>query len=285
MIKKLALLVLFVAFISAPALAGNTPEFDVVGDDSANFFNDAIKNMVVDNNIQATGPINYYSDWAGGDPVQPLIANVGQLGPFPRAAHEFFASSGAPQPDDCFNALGGGYWSWRTGAIFPGVYQWLIVLQMAPESDIDLNIRDCVTKENQTNIWVYAQQTGRWRDSNSRLQFKANLNPLVTVYAVPGPRATWGFSAPFLMYARKVPTSNLGLVTLDGTVRFTSKALWEEGIVMAMPTGADNTFLLREGDMIFVQFFIPLNHPADVRYGVDNVSLKYIGVNGMYITN
>jgi hypothetical protein len=284
MLKKLGILVLFAAFISAPALAGNTPEFDVVGDDSANFFNDAVKDLVVNSNIQAGIQINYFSDWTGGVPFRYPVLDVHDLAPYP--IQEFFASLGAPQPDSCFDGLNGlPYESYRTSAIIPGVYQWLIVLQMVPESDIDLNIRDCVTKENENNIWVYAQQTGRWRDSNSRLQWRPRLNPLVTVYAVPGPRAAWGFDAPFLMRARKVPTSALGLVDLDGTVRFTSKALWEEGIVMEMPDATNDNFWLREGDMIFVQFLIPRNHPADVRYGVDNVSLKYIGVNNMFIVN
>ena len=64
MIKKLALLVLFVAFISAPAMAGNIPEFDAVGDDSANFFNDFIKDMVAANNLDASDVvINNFSDF------------------------------------------------------------------------------------------------------------------------------------------------------------------------------------------------------------------------------
>jgi hypothetical protein len=281
MIKKLALLVLFVAFVSAPALAGNIPEFDVVGDDSMNFFNDFVKDMVVDNNSQNGTLINFQSDWTGGVPVRNYV----QIGDIPLyEMDEFFASSGARQNDHCF----AGYESWLTGAIFPGIYQWLIVLQMAPESDIDLNMRDCVTKQNESNIWFYAQQTGRWRESGSGLRWNANLNPLVTVYAVPGPRHTFGFNTPFLLDARRVPTPNLAQKTLDGTVRFTSKALWEEGIVIELPTGGlganqQQTYLLREGDMIFTQFFIPQNHPADVRYGVDNVSLKYIGIVGMFI--
>jgi hypothetical protein len=66
MIRKLMLLVVFVALISTPAMAGNIPEFDAVGDDSANFFNDAIKAMVVANNIDASGVvINNFSDFTG----------------------------------------------------------------------------------------------------------------------------------------------------------------------------------------------------------------------------
>jgi hypothetical protein len=280
------------AFVAAPALAGNIPEFDVVGLDSANIFNDAVKQLVIDNNLLPNGDrLNDFSDWTGGAPIRPVLPQPPNVNKVPT---EWFASTGTPRPDDCFDGLvdcagnARDYTSYATGAIFPGLYQWLIVLQMAPESDIDLNIRDCVTKQNAFDIWFYAQQTGRWRDANSQLQFRPNLNPLVTVWAIPGPRSSFQFNAPFLMDARAVPTPNLQPVTLDGTVRFTSKALWEEGIVMALPTGGQGAigqqqFLLREGDMMFVQFVIPLNHPADVRYGVDNVSLKYIGVVGLYI--
>jgi hypothetical protein len=286
MIKKLALLVLFVAFVSAPALAGNIPEFDTVGQDSANYFNGFVKQMVVDNNLQYGIAINNFSDWTGGNPIRPYVNNVNQLGPFPKAADEFFASSGTPRPDDCFP----NYDSFTSGALFPDVFQWLIVLQMAPETDIDLNMWDCVTKQNQTNIWFYAQQTGRWRNSASQLVFKEKLNPYVAVWAIPGPRATFGFTAPFQVDARLVPQARLKKVTLNGTTRFTSKALWEETIVIAMPDGGPNadgakTYMLREGDMMFVQFVTPDGHPADVRYGVDNVSLKYVGVIGHYITN
>jgi hypothetical protein len=287
MFRKLTLLTVLMAFVSVPALAGNIPEFDVVGTDSANIFNDQVKQLVIDNNLLPNGnKLNDFSDWTVGGPIGPIVPNPGAF--VAPGAFEFFASTGTPRPDDCFDSLPGGYESYTTGAIFPGLYQWLIVLQMAPESDIDLNIRDCVTKQNAFDIWFYAQQTGRWRDSNSQLRFDPNLNPLVAVWAIPGPRATLGFATPFLMDARQVPSAALDLRTLDLTVRFTSKALWEEGIVMALPTGlpgasGQQQSLLREGDMMFVQFLIPFNHPADVRYGVDNVSLKYIGVVGLYI--
>ena len=58
MLKKLTLIMLAMVFMTVPALAGNIPEFDTVGDDSANVFNDAIKAQVVRNN-----PINLDSDF------------------------------------------------------------------------------------------------------------------------------------------------------------------------------------------------------------------------------
>jgi hypothetical protein len=60
MMKKLLLVLIAVAFMCTPALAGDRPEFDCVGDDSANFFNDFIKDFVVANN-----PWNLASDFTG----------------------------------------------------------------------------------------------------------------------------------------------------------------------------------------------------------------------------
>jgi hypothetical protein len=262
MIKKVMLLVVAMAFAAAPALAGNIPEFDAVGVDSDNFFNDFIKDMVVANNIDSNGVvINDFSDFV----------------------NEFFSTSAsAAGPSPCFP----GYQDQKAGPWFPNYFQWNIVLQMAPETDLDLNIRDCVLKENRTNIWFYAQQTGRWRQSNGKLVFRRNMNPHVTVVASPGPKQI-GSPAPFIMDARRMP--GLGLTALDGKL-YTSKALWEEGIVMKMPEpGTFNqagqpVFVLREGDVINVQFDIPWNNPVDIYYGPDNVILKYVGIVGMDLT-
>ena len=268
MIKKLALLVLFVAFVSVPALAGNIPEFDAVGDDSANFFNDFIKDMVVAANIDASGVvINNFSDFTNYPVGAPW---------------EFFATSASgDDPSPCFP----GYADYKAGPWFPNHFEWRIVLQMAPETDLDLNIRDCVLKENQRNIWFYAQQTGRWRQSNGKLVFNRSMNPRVTVTALPGIRQ--GGAAPFIMDARRMP--GLGLTALDHKL-YTSKALWEEGIVMKMPEpGTFNqlgqpVFVLREGDLLLVRFDIPWNNPVDIYYGPDNVVIKYVGILGMDLT-
>jgi hypothetical protein len=248
MMKKLALLVLFVAFVSAPALAGNIPEFDAVGDDSANFFNDFIKDMVVANNIDAGGTvINNFSDFT------PYIYT--DLEPW----EYFVTSASGDDPSPCFP----GYFDYKAGPWFPNTYEWRIALQMAPETDLDLNIRDCVLKENMRNIWFYAQQTGRWRQTNGKLVFAKNKNPRVTVLALPGIRQP-AAAAPFYMDARRMP--GLGLTALLQKL-YTSKALWEEGIVMKMPEpGTFNqlgqpVFVLREGDLL-CQFDIPWNNPV-----------------------
>ena len=70
MLKKALLVMVAVAFLCVPALAGDRPEFDAVCDDTANYFNDAIKDLVVANN-----PWNLFSDWCtvigpGGLPVE-----------------------------------------------------------------------------------------------------------------------------------------------------------------------------------------------------------------------
>lgn len=288
MLKKLAILFLGMVFVASSAFAGNIPEFDAVGDDSANVFNDAIKDCVVDNN-----PINFGSNWF--NPVTALIDCEELRGDDPTslplevfhiAQETFYTTAADPAPDPCFNDCLDGYDSCKTGPWAATSYQWLIVLQMMPETDLDLNIRDCVLKENQTNIWFYAQQTGRYRQANGKLVFKKNMNPRVTVCAIPGPKSTW--HGAFYMDARKMP--NLGLTCLDHKL-YTSKALWEEGIVMKMPVhngtsvGGDPQHILREGDMIFVQFDIPFNNPVDIWYGPDNVVIKYVGIIGMQYTN
>jgi hypothetical protein len=271
MIKKLALLVLLVAFISAPALAGNIPEFDAVGDDSANFFNDFIKELVVANNIDASGVvINNFSDFRG------------YFRPDGTPWEYFATSAAADDPSPCFP----GYFDHKAGPWFPNTFEWRIVLQMAPETDLDLNIRDCVLKENERNIWRFAQQTGRWRQTNGRLVFARNKNPRVSVEALPGIKQPPG-AARFYMDARRMP--GLGLTALLNKL-YTSKALWEEGIVMKMPEpGTFNqlgqpVFVLREGDQLHVTFNIPWNNPVDIYYGTDNVVIKYVGIIGMDLT-
>jgi hypothetical protein len=262
MIKKLALLILFVAFISTPALAGNIPEFDAVGNDSANYFNDFIQQMVAANNIDASGTvINENSDFI---------------------SESFNTSASADDPSPCFP----GYSDHKAGPWFPNYFQWQIVLQMAPETDLDLMIRDCVLKENQRNIWRYAQQTGRWRQTNGKLVFAKNKNPRVTVLALPGIKQPAG-ALPFYMDARKMP--GLNLVSLQDQL-YTTKALWQESIVMKLPEpGTFNragqpVFVLREGDLLDVTITIPWNNPVDIYYGPDNVEIKYVGIVGMDLT-
>jgi hypothetical protein len=266
MLKKLALITLAMVFMTVPALAGNIPEFDTVGDDADNVFNDAVKAEVVANN-----PINLDSDFT----------NV--LFPPDKKDAEYFETSAASlREDPCFGFLD--YLSSKAGPWFQNYFEWRIVLQMAPETDLDLNIRDCVLKENQRNIWFYAQQTGRYRKTNGKLVFNKQANPRITVEATAGFKNFVSQGTSFLMDARRMP--GLGLVCVEDKL-YTSKAVWEEGLVLAMPEpGGFNqcgepVFPLREGDLITARVSIPFNNPVDIWYGPDNVSIKYVGIIGL----
>lgn len=291
--KKALLVAVAAVFLATPALAGNEPEFDVVGYDNQNVFNDAIKQMVVDCNLDAyLAPINYESFWKSGCktllPNQELV-NFFNIPNNPDWGEKFVSGSGACFPDPCFGHLLG-YHSVLTDTWNPGSYAWWIILQMKPESDIDLNIRDCVLKHNAA--WMYhdfpcgpvfiaAEQTGRYRADTGQLMFIPTANPMLTVVAYPGPYSQ--FSEPFVMDARTLP--GLSITALEDAL-YTSKAIWEEGVVMVMPeTGTSNAlgdpvFFLKQGDQIRVSIEIPIGHPADIYYGQDNVSLKYIGICG-----
>jgi hypothetical protein len=268
MLKKLTLITLAMVFMTVPALAGNIPEFDTVGDDSGNVFNDAIKNQVVRNN-----PINLDSDFT----------DIGALHEFGAFGAEYFRTSAAsPREDPCFDFLD--YLSSKAGPWFENVYEWRIVLQMAPETDLDLNIRDCVLKENQRDIWFYAQQTGRYRKTNGKLIFNKRANPRMTVEATAGFKNFVPAGTSFLMDSRLMPT--LKKVCFDDLL-YTSKALWEESMVLAMPEPGEfnqcgqPVFPLREGDLITTTVKVPFNNPVDIWYGPDNVSIKYVGIIGL----
>jgi hypothetical protein len=274
MLKKLALITLAMVFMTTPALAGNIPEFDTVGNDAGNVFNDAIKEEVVKIN-----PINLDSDFTDvfiiNDPVVPR--NGG------RYPAEFFDTTAAALRDDpCFGFLD--YLSSKAGPWFRNQFQWRIVLQMAPETDLDLNIRDCVLKENQRDIWFYAQQTGRYRKTNGQLVFEKQANPRIAVTAIAGFKNIVPQGTLFEMDAREMP--GLDLECLDGDL-YTSKAVWEEGLVLKMPNPGDfnlcgnPTFPLREGDLIYTVVRVPFNNPVDIWYGPDNISIKYVGIIGL----
>ena len=261
--KKILLITLVVAFMATPAFAGNRPEFDAVGCDATNYFNDFIKDMVVENGRDGFDrPINHWSDFRSIWPYESFSNTAGQL-----------------FPDPCFPE----YLSALTDAYNEAVYTWQIVLQMKPESDINLNIVDCVLKHNEFDIWKGAEQSGRYRAPWGQLFFVPTANPSVTVQAIPGPYATPGFYSAFVMDARTLP--GLFPVPLIDAL-YTTKALWEEGIVMVLPeTGETNVegqsvYNLKQGDAIRVSVTIPGNNTADIRYGSDNVMLKYIGIVG-----
>lgn len=262
--KKLLLVLIAAAFICTPALAGDRPEFDCVGDDSANFFNDFIKDFVVANN-----PWNLASDFTGVVFPQERFIPPVQL-----------------TPDLCFGSFGylSAYTQWHR----PARYTYYIVLQMDPQSDLDINIRDCVYKHNSTTIFGAgpfdgADQTGRTFDWLGNPYFDPGANPRITATAIPGPNAVYGWGAPFIMINRT--QGGLHLLPFYNLL-YTSKALWEEGLVAVMPEYCPpRQYPLSAGDIIRVDIDIPPTSTTDIRYGSDNVCIKYVGVTGTIYTN
>ena len=288
-----------VALISTPAMAGNRPEFDFVGNDAEAIFVDQVLAAIALNATDGFGRyINFYSDFqnVAGPAFNPSFSILG-----PAKAEFFVQSAGMLFPDPCFYFIlendlprDGGtedsveqirlpYLSALTTTYNQAIYRWRITLQMKPESDININIRDCVFKENQTDIWFYADQTGYYRAPWGQLIFVQSANPSIYVYAIPGPFATPGFTTPVILDARTLP--GLNLVPIFNTL-YTTKAFFEEGLVAALPfTGNTNAsgqavFDIHQGDMIDVTVTIPFNNTVDIRYGSDNVFLKYIGIVG-----
>jgi hypothetical protein len=288
-LKKVLLVVVAAMFLATPAIAGNIPEFDAVGCDATNYFavaNEVPYGLVIDNNIDFYGDkVNCFSDFTGGAASvdAATAALVSQLFYYPLWKEAFVQYAGQAQPDPCFP----GYFSHVTDAGNGSQYNWWIILQMKPESDLDLNIYDCVTKSDATliygdkAIWVAAQQTGRIQTTWGDRFFVRYANPRVTVVAYPGPYAAPGFLQPMTMSARKQPSL---YTTRLSNALYTSKALFDESIVIVMPDDGclldcgDEAWELRGGDQIRVTIDVPGTNTADIYYGKDNVILKYIGV-------
>jgi len=263
--KKLICIVIFALMTAAPALAAQ-PEFDAVGSDDTNIF-------AMDNKLQFGAVIENVSGPYG--PIN-LDSNFGIREGFSQTAGQLF-------PDPCFDKLDSALTDQGNSAS----YSWTIVLQMKPQSDIDLNIYDCVLTRDMTNIFGSADQTGRVRDWYGHMIFNPFANPRVTVKAYPGPYATEGFPYEgMIMDGRLMPT--LCRVAMD-EVLYTSKAHWDETLVLVRPhTGCRNqsgqTMVdLKQGDSITITVDIPGNNTVDVRYGSDSVLLQYIGIEGTYV--
>ena len=269
-LTKMIMVVLTAMLIAVPAFAGTCPEYDAVGCDADNYFADYISGlleMVCENNIgiPALYAINEYSAFPFNDDE-----NWGE---------KFCQDAGMEMPDPCFP----GYMSalapaWCGGATF----KWWIILQMQPESDINVNIYDCVLKHNESDIWTQAQQTGRYLVWGQPI-FDPTANPTITVKAINGPYNSF---TTFFMDGRKLP--GLDTVAMKDKL-YTSKALFDESIVLVKPrTGDVNKSgqmmkTLKQGDMIKVRIKIPVTNPCDIRYGQGSVILKYIGVVGNYM--
>ncbi len=259
--KNFLMTIATLSLLCSPAYAGDRPEFDCVGDDTANFFNDQIKALVI-----AENPWNAESAFV----------------------NEFFNAPVQLTPDICFPGYDSAYTQWRR----PARYEWQIVLQMDPQSDLDLNIVDCVVKHNSKTAfgsgpWEGADQTGRYQTNDGVPFFIPAANPMVTVEAIPGPNAVFGFETPFFLTNR----SQGGLAELPFVdLLYTSKALWEEGLVARMPEhmiaapGDTVEYPLSAGDILNVKINIPFLNSVDLRYGSDNVCIKYVGIDGTIFT-
>lgn len=302
--RKLALILfLAITLASVPALAGKMPEFDAVGNDSNNYFvfkqcspYTSVKQLVVDENLFGPYLLNgELSDWympQNGPldpwypPSFPTYPDGLYLGEGFAPFEIFYTGSGLVVPDlVCFP----GYFAALTPKGNSGRYQWVIVLQSKPQSDLNINIRDCVLSDSQKDIWTAAEQTGRFTYPFGANEFWKYSNPSITVVAIPGQFASDpAFYEPFVMTARKMP----GLwKTYLYEALYTSKALWDEGIIVRMPqTGYRNDrgkyqYTLHQGDMIFVEILVPQYSTADIWYGKDNVIVKYVGLDTQLYVN
>ena len=264
-IRKILFLLVAAVFLATPAFAGDQPEFDAVGCDATNYFNDIVKAIVVLGNVNFDGRlINYYSDFLD---------------------ESFTQNAGQPKASICFP----GYVDALVDAWNSARFKWEIVLQKKPQTDLDLNIRDCVVKHNSftpfgTGPFEGAEQTGRYTMPWGEVFWVLDANPRVTAKALRGPYYTAGFPVGgFYLDARTTP--GLTTVALVDAL-YTSKGVWEESVVVVMPeTGVVNQsgetqYRLKQGDIIEVTIDVPGNNTADIRYGADNVTIKYIGIHG-----
>jgi hypothetical protein len=257
-LRALAAALMAVCLSGAPARAAQ-PEFDTVGGDDGNVFNDRVAEEVVARALDGFGnEINLFSDF----PEEFFLNAAGQL-----------------YPDWCFE----GHLSALVDPWSEALFAWRIVLQMKPQSDIDVEIVNCVTNGTEPSVWTAASQTGRYRSPWGGTIFIPSANPNITVAAHPGPFATPGFVNPFQLEARQLPT--LASLPLYEAF-FTGKALWEASLIVSLPvTGQVNAlgqpcYSLKAGDAIEITVKVPYNNTAYIRFGRDNVLLKYIGVMG-----
>ena len=263
--KRILIILIAVTFMCTPSFAGEQPEFDTVGCDATNYFNDRVKEHVIVNNINFDGRrINEYSAF----PTERFAQTAGQI-----------------KADPCFPE----YLSYLVDAWNSAEFDWYITLQKKPDTDLDINIRDCVLKMNSFTPFGIepfqgASQTGRYIMPWGQVFWEPLWNPRITATAYPGGQfSTSGFVVPFILDARTTPD----LVTVPLQQRlYTSKGLWEESIVVVMPeTGVKNQlgqtqYRLKGGDTIHVRIEVPGTNPVNINYGPDNVSIKYVGIHG-----
>lgn len=243
----------------------SAPEFDAVGNDYLNHFENIYKEGVIEQSRNSNGTrINLYSDFIG---------------------EGFFSNAGVAMTDPCFSS-NGAYQSILTSPWTEAVYTWEITLQKKPISDLGLHIAGCALRPGEENVWQAASQSGNFRlpTSPEVVRFIPSANPTITVSALPGPEATSNFpAAGYNLDIRS--SSSLGRgPAVD--VPFISRSLHEETLTLACPNNGEvnatgqTMYALSAGDRIRVTLKIPFNNTTDLRFGRDNVWVFYNGVVG-----
>jgi hypothetical protein len=246
------------------------PEFDAVGNDSSGFFRDYYKEMVIPRGRDRFGRIiNDYSAFA---------------------SEGFTNTAAGLTVDPCFSTTGSTYFSALASTWTEAAFEWRIALQMKPASDISLQVVGCVLSAGETDVWRQARQTGLYRTpwAPQAPVFSPQANPRLSVKALPGPFAVQGFpQGGFYLDARKSPGLESASMADTG---ITLQALLEGNIILAFPkTGYSNalgetTYELNRGDVLQITIETPYNNSADVRFGRDNVYVKYLGLVGTEYT-
>ena len=297
--KKIMMFLIAATFMTTSAFAGESPEFDVVGCDAGNYFNDVARDLVIANNYDRNGTqINLYSDFT--DYVikytvadeQEFDANGNLVDVIEEIPAEGFSQgAGMAQPDPCFPDYDSHLVTAWNGATF----EWNIVLQKKPETDLNIMIRDCVLKMNSFTpygdvAFAGASQTGRYIMPWGQSFWVLGANPTLTAKAYPGQFASTNFETPFILDGRTLP----GLTTVSlKDVYYTSKGLWEESIAVVMPEdgvtnqAGETQYRLKQGDMIQVTIVVPeAANTVNMHYGQDNVAINYVGIYGTdYVTS
>ena len=249
----------------------NRPEFDAVGDDSQNFFQDPLMGRIIEfSRDRFNAPINEDSNFS--------------------TIEYFYNNSGGVVPDPCYTNGSDTYLSALTTSFAEATYEWEIVLQMQPANDILLTTHGCVLSSGAENILEDGRQTGVYRTpwAPNELVFLSDANPTITVTALPGPNAEQGFPpGGFALDARKLP--GLDIVVLD-EAPMPIQAFISQGLLMINPkqgasnSAGDTMYTINSGDRIRVTIHIPPNNTADIRFGQDAVLLRYLGIVGTEIT-
>jgi len=245
---------------------GKRPEFDAVGQDSENFFNDFVNGMIVEKGLDLNGsPINAYSAFD-----DELFTN----------------DSTEPFDDPCFSSSSLSYQSAMVTPWDQAVFEWEITLQMKPASDIAIGVIGCVLSDDGIDLWREAAQAGAYSLSQNPglIVNVRSANAAISVKAFPGPLAQAGFPEEgFFLDARMQPS--LDAYPLSDA-RFTMQALTTSRLIAALPvtgktnSGGETMFALNQGDRIRVTISVPPNNTATIRLGQDNVMLNYIGFIG-----